>query len=307
MVIYKLPQCHIVEALPKNCALALGNFDGVHKGHQKLFEFAGEGGCKNVAWTFTSLAKPGVTVPFLTDMKAKLELFSIYGLDYAVFEDFEAVRSMEYGEFATKYLIDNFAPKRVVCGFNFRFGRGGAGDAEKLRSLLAPLGVEVGIIQPVLYHGKTVSSSAIRAAVELGDMEEASMLLGHHFSVNTPVVEGKHLGRTWGFPTINQEFSEGCIVPRRGIYATTAYIDGEKYISVSNVGVRPTVDKEGSRVNCETHIIGYEGELYGREIKVDFHLYLRDEMRFSSAEELTAQIKNDIESAKAFFDDSFVG
>ena len=95
--------------------------------------------------------------------------------------------------------------------------------------------------------------------------------------------------------------------PRRGIYATTAYIDGEKYISVSNVGVRPTVDKEGSRVNCETHIIGYEGELYGREIKVDFHLYLRDEMRFSSAEELTAQIKNDIESAKAFFDDSFVG
>ncbi len=299
MIIYKLPECRVIEKLPEGCAIALGNFDGVHRGHQKLFELAGEKGHKKVAWTFTTLAKPGLVVPYLTDMKAKLALFKEYGLDYAIFEEFESVRELDYICFARKYLVENFSPARVVCGFNFRFGHKGVGDAEMLRDLLSEIGVDVDVMQPVFRHSKTVSSSAIRVAVMLGDMDGAFDLLGHPFSVNFPVCHGKELGRKLGIPTINQNFPEGHIIPRHGIYACTASVDGNIYIAVTNIGTRPTVS--GNYVNCETHIINYSGDLYDKEVKIDFYGYLRDEMRFGSVDELASQIRKDIESAKDFF------
>ncbi len=301
MIIYKLPERRVIDGLPDGCAMALGNFDGVHRGHQKLFELAGEKGHKKAAWTFTTLAKPGLVVPYLTDMRAKLALFGEYGLDYAVFEDFEAVRNIEYNDFAKHYLVENFNPARVVCGFNFRFGRSGIGDAKALKKLLSEVGVEVSVMQPVFRHSKTVSSSAIRVAVMLGDMDGAFDLLGHPFAVNFPVVEGKKLGRTIGVPTLNQNFPKGHIVPRHGIYACTATVDGEVYIAVTNVGLRPTVSDGGGHVNCETHIINYMGYLYGKEVKVEFYGFIREEMKFDSVEELSLQIKKDIESAKDFF------
>ena len=301
MIIYKLPECRVIDKLPEGCAIALGNFDGVHRGHQKLFEFAGEKGHKKTAWTFTSLAKPGVSVPYLTDMRSKLEYFIQYGLDYAVFEDFDAIRNIAYDEFIKEYLVDTLKPARVVCGFNFRFGRGGLGTAEKLKEVLPQYGVDIDILQPVLHNNKVVSSSSIRSAVLIGDMEEASDLLGHPFSLKLPVVEGKKLGRKLGIPTINQNFPNGHIVPKNGIYACSAFVDGKKYIAVTNVGVRPTVSDEFSTVNCETHIINYNGDLYGREVKVDFYKLLRDEMKFDSIDSLTTQINKDIENTKSYF------
>lgn len=290
-----------MDKLPEGCALALGNFDGVHRGHQKLFELAGEKGHKTAAWTFTTLAKPGMVVPYLTDMQAKTELFCQYGLDYAVFEDFEAIRNTEYTDFAKKYLVENFAPARVVCGFNFRFGHFGTGDAEALKALLSEVKVDCEVLQPVFRHSKTVSSSAIRVAVLLGDMDGAFDLLGHPFSLNFPVTRGNKLGRKLGMPTINQDFPEGHIIPRHGVYACTANIDGKIYIAVSNIGVRPTVSTKDSHVNCETHILGYSGDLYGKEVKVEFYSYIREEMKFASVDELAEQVKKDIECAKGFF------
>ncbi len=299
MIIYKLPECSVIERLPEGCAIALGNFDGVHRGHQKLFELAGEKGHKKAAWTFTTLAKPGLVVPYLTNMKAKMELFKEYGLDYAIFEDFESVRGFEYDYFAKKYLVESFSPARVVCGFNFRFGRGGVGDADTLKALLSEIGVDVDIMQPVFRHSKTVSSSAIRVAVMLGDMDGAFDLLGHPFSINFPVCHGKELGRKLGIPTINQNFPDAHIIPRHGIYACTASLDGKIYIAVTNVGMRPTVS--GGYVNCETHIVNYDGDLYDKEVKIEFYSLLRDEMRFESVEALAEQIKKDIENTKDFF------
>lgn len=299
MIIYKLPEGRVIERLPEGTAIALGNFDGVHRGHQQLFKLAGAKGHKRVAWTFTTLAKPDGSVPYLTDMKAKIELFTKYGLDYAIFEDFESVRGLEYDLFAKTYLVEEFAPARVVCGFNFKFGRGGKGNAEALRSILTEKGVEVDILQPVSHHGKTVSSSAIRTAVMSGDMEEALDLMGHPFYIKSPVCHGKKLGRTLGIPTINQNFPKGHIVPRRGIYACTATIDDTVYTAVTNVGNRPTVS--GDFVNSEAHIIGYDGDLYDKEVKVEFYSLLRDEMRFESIDALAEQIRKDIESAMAFF------
>ncbi len=299
MLIYKLPEGRVIERLPEGCAIALGNFDGVHRGHQELFLLAGAKGHKKAVWTFTTLAKPGLVVPYLTDMKAKIELFRQYDLDYAVFEDFDSVRDIEFDQFAKKYLVEEFSPARVVCGFNFRFGRGGKGDAEALRSILEEKGVDVDILQPVFRHSKAISSSAVREAVENGDMAEALDLLGHPFFIELPVCHGKKLGRTLGIPTINQNFPEGHIVPRRGIYACTASFDGNTYIAVANVGNRPTVS--GDHVNCETHIINYSGDLYHKDVKVEFYDLIRDEMRFDGVDALAEQIRRDVESTKAFF------
>lgn len=301
MIIYKLPECEVVERLPDGCALSLGNFDGVHRGHQQLFELAGEGGLPVAAWTFTTLVKPGLQVPYLTDMKAKLGWFCYYGLSYAVFEDFEVIRDTTCEDFAHKYLIDNFHPARVCCGFNFSFGAGGVGDADMLRDLLAIDGVEVCILNPVIRRGKIVSSSAVRVAVMSGDMDGAYDLMGHAFAIKFPVRRGNQLGRTIGIPTINQEFPEGHIVPRIGIYACTVGVRGRVYIGVTNIGYRPTVTTGNLYVNSETHIIDFEGDLYGEEIEVRFYERLRDEVKFSSVEALSSQIRQDIDACRDFF------
>lgn len=301
MIIYKLPECEVVEKLPEGCALALGNFDGVHRGHQLLFELAGETGLKCASWTFTTLVKPGLTVPYITDMKAKLSLFAYYGLDYAVFEDFESIRNMSCEDFAHKYLIENFNPARVCCGFNFSFGAGGVGDAELLRSLLTSVGVDVGILSPVIRRGKIVSSSAVRVAVMSGDMDGAYDLMGHAFAIKFPVKEGNRLGRTIGIPTINQYFPDGHIVPKIGIYACTVGVRGKVYIGVTNIGLRPTVASANLTVNSETHIIDFEGDLYGEEIEVRFYERLRDEIKFDSVEALAERIRLDIADTREFF------
>ncbi len=301
MIIYKLPEGRVIDRLPDGCAIALGNFDGVHRGHQKLFDLAGETGLCTAAWTFTTLVKPGLKVPYITDMKAKLDYFAYYGLDYAVFEDFESIRNLSPEEFAHQYLISNFHPARVCCGFNFSFGRGGAGDAQMLSDLLSGKGVEVCILDPFIRRGKIVSSSAARVAVMTGDMDGAYDLMGHAFTIKFPVKRGKQIGRTIGVPTINQEFPEGHIIPMIGIYACTVGVRGKVYIGVTNIGYRPTVTSGELYVNSETHIIDFEGDLYGEEIEVRFYERLRDEIKFDSIEALSEQIKKDIEAARDFF------
>lgn len=302
MIIYKLPEMTPVPVLPEGCALALGNFDGVHRGHQRLFSCAREQKCPGgaAAWSFTALAKPDIPVPYITDTAAKLELFAAYGLDYAVLEDFAAVRDMSARDFAGKYLAEGLRAGCVVCGFNFRFGKGGAGDAALLSSILTEKNVRVCVTPPVTYKNHIVSSSLIRETVLDGDMETAAALLGHPFSICFPVVYGNQLGRTIGIPTINQDFPSGHIIPKRGIYACVCRVGSKSFNGVANVGVRPTVSGEG-RINCETHIIDYSGILYGRSIRVDFYCRLRDEIKFAGVNELKAQIEKDVTATRNYF------
>lgn len=296
------------DALPPGAAVALGNFDGVHRGHQRLFDRAREAGCTcSAAWTFTSLAKPADAVPFLTDTGSKLRLFAACGLDYAVLEDFETIRTQSPAEFAQKYLPEQLRAGCVICGFNFRFGKGGVGDADALQSYLAAVGIPVIVENPVLWQNKIVSSSAVRSCVLDGDMEGAGTLLGHPFSICFPVVRGKQLGRTIGIPTINQSFPAGHIIPRSGIYACTCNVGGDIFLGVANIGVRPTVTGGHVPVNCETHIIDYSGLLYGKEIQVDFYHRLRDEIRFAEIAQLKEQVQRDIEATIAYFAAAYGG
>ena len=303
MTIYKLPERTVTERLDRRLAVALGNFDGVHRGHRQLLtavrEEAARLGCASAVWTFTSLAKEGA-IPALTTPEEKLRVIADAGVDYAVLEDFEAVRHLTPTAFAEGYLADRLGCAAAVCGFNFRFGKDGAGDAAVLTACLARRGIPVSVVDPVADAGGIVSSTRIRSAVTAGDMETAASLLGRPFSIRFPVVHGHRLGHTIGVPTINQEFPEGHIRPGRGIYACVCTVDGRSWAAVANVGARPTVSNSG-RVNCETHILDYDGDLYGKAVRVSFLHRLRDEQRFSDVDALQERIRQDITRTRQFF------
>lgn len=309
MIVYKLPEMTVTVLPDRPLAVALGNFDGVHLGHARLLSAARDiareiPNCASVAWTFTALAKGGSTenivIPALTTPTEKARAIAAAGIEYVVFEEFETVRALSPASFVAEYLTKQFRCAAAVCGFNFRFGAGAVGDAAMLSRLLGARGIPVTVVEPVLAEGKVLSSTRIRAAVAAGEMEEARALLGRPFSICFPVVHGHRLGRTIGIPTLNQNFPDGHIVPRHGIYACLCTVGERCYPAVANVGTRPTVSDSGA-VNCETHIIGYDGSLYGESVRVSFCRRLRGEIKFDSVSGLKAQIETDIATACAYF------
>ncbi len=283
-------------------ALALGSFDGVHLGHAALIgravKIACERGLAPAVFTFNE--EPGV-IPSkagarsLTDLKEKLSLIASLGAKFALLEDFSRIRGYSPERFVSDILVRDGHAKCAVCGFNFRFGAGGSGTCETLRELMPDGGCE--IVEPVTLDGLTVSSSEIRRLLEDGNVERAARLLGREFSLELPVVHGKELGRTLGLPTVNQNPPKARVIPANGIYAASVELDGRRYKAVTNVGSRPTTDGDSAAVNLETHIIGFDGDLYGRLVRVCFARRLRDERRFDSLAELQAQIRRDIAAA----------
>ena len=307
MTVYKLPEMTVVALPDRPLSIALGNFDGVHIGHRRLLQCAREAaglipGCASAAWTFSALAKENPAVPSLTDPQEKLRQFAAAGLEYAIFEDFETVRHCTAAEFTEEYLLGTLSAAAVICGFNFRFGRGGTGDAALLSRILAGHSIPLTVGDPVMAGCTVVSSTRIRAAVADGDMETAAALLGRPFSICFPVLYGNQLGRTLGLPTINQNFPAGHIIPCRGIYACVCTVDGRRFAGVANVGIRPSVPGDG-HINCETHILDYSGFLYGKSVRVEFCTRLRDERKFASLEELKDAIEADIRRTRDFFAD----
>ncbi|MGM9653186.1 MAG: riboflavin biosynthesis protein RibF [Eubacteriales bacterium] len=305
MTIYKLPEMTVVPQPDRPFSFALGSFDGVHIGHRRLLDASlaaaqAVPGCAAAVWSFTSLNKGDPPVPALTTPGEKLRQFAAAGLEYAFFEEFEAVRGMSAREFAHDYLPAQMRCRAAVCGFNFRFGSGGLGDAELLGRILGERNIPLTVVQPVLYKNRIVSSTRIRAAVAEGDMELAAALLGRPFSICFPVLYGNQLGRTIGLPTINQDFPAGHIIPRHGIYACICTVGEDRYEGVANIGVRPSVPGDG-HVNCETHIIDYDGFLYGKSIRVEFCRRLRGEEHFPSLDALRAAIERDVAHTRAYF------
>ncbi|MBQ2377214.1 MAG: bifunctional riboflavin kinase/FAD synthetase [Clostridia bacterium] len=289
--------------------LALGNFDGVHLGHKTLITKAAE-----VAKTMSATAgifcfeKP--PCDFLSPeppkrictLDQKLILARKCGAMTAVLGDFPALRDLSPKEF-TDLLKNEVNCTTVVCGYNFRFGRNGNGTYEDLKEAFGDRAI---LIDRVTCGGEEISSTKIRGLLLEGNVEMANRLLGHPYSVTGKVVRGKQLGRTLGLPTVNQFFSEELLIPKNGIYASSCKIDGITYRAVSNVGLRPTVENS-DRINCETHIIGYSGDLYGRDLRVEFFARLRGERKFASVEELQAAINGDVANSNEYFDRLRVG
>jgi len=294
---------------PCDTVVALGNFDGVHIGHASLLRAAysasRELGALPAALTFdpdpANVVEGGCVSPVLTGTEEKAYQMARLGVGALFVKSFDkTVMRMEPARFVRDVLAGPLRCVFAVCGFHYRFGGGGEGDAGLLKSLCGELGIKTLVMEPVMAKGQLVSASSIRALLMEGRPEEAAALLGRPYSVNFPVVEGKRLGRELGFPTVNQNFPPCHIVPKRGVYASRALVGGTWRVAVSNIGRRPTVES-ARRVNMETHIIGCDDELYGERVRVALHGYIRAESRFADENALRLAIAGDVAAAKAYF------
>jgi riboflavin kinase / FMN adenylyltransferase len=289
--------------------LALGNFGGVHRGHRKILDrvrrVAHERGVTSVVMTFDPhpprVVRPDKAPPLLMTKEQKLEALAAAEVQGAAIVRFTHELSQWDPEtFVRLVLVDWLHVSEVWVGANFLFGHDRAGNFSTLRALGSRFGYRAEKIDPVRYKDFVVSSTRIRRLISDGRVDEASALLGHEYVLGGTVVRGDGRGRTIGFPTANL-CTQNELLPPHGVYATTATIDAIVYPSVTNVGVRPTVDASGRAV-VESHIFGFDRDIYGAPIRIGFVQRLRDERAFDSIDLLRAQIAADCGRARVLFD-----
>ncbi len=296
--------------LASGCVLTVGNFDGVHLGHQSLLRAVIERGQalgqQTALYTFDPhprkvLSPEGSPQQLMTwDQLARA--LQRAGIDVLIREPFtREFASLTPEAFLRDIIRARFQPTEIYVGRDFHFGKGRSGSGETLLRLGPELGMRIEIISQVKVGHADVSSTRIRDALALGDVAEASLCLGRPYAVSGTVVQGEMRGRTLGFPTLNLE-TENELIPAHGVYATTAqFIDaagqeGVRRPSVTNVGTRPTF--EPGRVLVETHLIDMEGDFYGRHVEVSFHARIRKERKFPGPDALVEQIARDVVSAR---------
>ena len=294
----------------KKRVIALGFFDGVHNGHAALMrrtaQVAREIGATPAAFTFDPHPQTvilGRPMPLLTSPEDRADLMrKYYGIQDVIVEPFTPQRMKQpWREFLEETLVGDLGAVHLVAGHDYHFGYKGEGNPQRLQQTCQALGIGCDIIPKVELEGVTVSSTYIRTLVEAGDVERAALFLGHRHCLTQTVVHGHRLGRTLGIPTVNLTFPPHVLAPRRGVYITRVYLpDGTSLAGVTNVGTRPTVS-EGTAVSVETFLLDFDGDLYGKRIRVEFCQRLRDEQKFDSLEALKAQIRENIRQTRDYF------
>ena len=284
-------------------AVALGFFDGLHLAHRQVLAAAvaqREKGLTPCVLLFDDHPQHvlnGKTVPKLLQNEKRDILLSEMGLT-AVNCSFERIRNHTPREFVSQVLRGELNAAFVSCGYNYRFGKNGEGDAAALKALCAAEGVEVCVCPEIDFEGEPVSSTAIRRLIENGEAEKAARLLGRPFSFSAEVIAGDRRGRLLGTPTVNQLLPPDLAVPKYGVYVSAVRFDGKAYTGVTNVGARPTF--QSTEVRSETYILDFDGDLYGKTVETALVKYLRPVMTFDSADALKAQIARDVQAARAF-------
>jgi len=289
--------------------IALGFFDGVHLGHgallRRVAERARELDALPCAFTFDrspAAALTGRAVPLLTGVgDRELLMRELYGIREVVVAPFDVMRQMDWRDFVAQYLQKELGVIHVVAGHDFHFGYKGEGSPRRLAEKCAQLGIGCDIIPKVEIDGVTVSSTYIRTLVAEGELAEAGRFLGHPHILSGPVVHGHELGRVMGTPTANLLVPEGVIAPGFGVYAARAVLPEGTYMAVTNVGVRPTVNEDQTAVTVEPWILDYHGDLYGRNIRVEFLTRLRPERKFPSVEALRDAILENARQTREYF------
>ena len=289
--------------------LALGNFDGLHRGHTKIIErlrrVATERGATAVVMTFDPhpprIVRPDKAPPLIMTKAQRLDALDRAGVDgVAVVRFTPELSRWDPETFVRTVLLEWLHVSEVWVGANFLFGHDRAGNFSMLRALGARYGFRAEKIDPVRYKDFVVSSTRIRRLISEGRVDEAGALLGHPYTIEGEVVQGDQRGRQIGFPTANL-VTDNEIVPPHGVYATTVRLDGVIYPSVTNVGVRPTFGGE-PRLVIETHLLDVTRDLYALKLRLGFIQRLRDERKFEGVEQLTAQIGADVQKARMLFD-----
>jgi riboflavin kinase / FMN adenylyltransferase len=288
--------------------LALGNFDGLHRGHLKIIERvrrgAAEHGGTPMAMTFdphpSRVVRPDKAPPLLMTKEQRLEALEREGIAaVAVVRFTHELSQWDPETFVRTVLAEWLRVSEVWVGANFLFGHDRSGNFSTLRSLGQRYGFRADKIDPVRYKEFVVSSTRVRRLVAEGRMDEAGALLGHQFYVDGRVVAGKRRGRELGFPTANLE-TDNELLPPNGVYATMTTIDGIVHPSITNVGLRPTFG-DTTKTMIEAHVLGFHGDLYGRQVRLGFVQRLRDERKFEDVDALRAQIEADVRRAERLF------
>lgn len=328
MKIVHLPSMARVSALPRGCVAALGFFDGVHIGHRAILDAARAAaarlGAASAVWMIEDgdgSFKGGCR---LTDENEKLALIAECGIDYAVTVPFDQIRELSGEAFVREQLARRLGIVCCVCGFNFRFGHGASCTADELCRLCREAGLEHISVRAVTVGGEAVSSSRIRALITAGELEQAASLLARPYYFRLPVLSGKRLGRRLGIPTANQIPPRRLVCPPHGVYATALELEDEDgnltgYAGCTNLGNCPTITDElldaaarahigegaadSTHAVLETYIDGFDGELYGKTVKLCLLRRLRGEMKFPDTDALVCRVKRDIADAREIYEE----
>ncbi len=292
--------------LPGKSAVAIGKFDGIHLGHQKLLEKITEqkkNGLLAVVFTFSPAPEAffsGKETKGLMSIEEKRAAFKKAGIDILIeFPLNKETAATEPERFVEEYLVGKLKAAFIAAGTDLSFGKKGAGDAALLKRMAESSGYRVELIEKVSVAGEEVSSTIVREAVENGDMEKAQALLGVPYSINGIVSHGRKLGRKMGMPTLNLLPAEEKLLPPNGVYYSRVLLAGKRYPGISNVGYKPTVS-DTCVMGVETYLYAFDEDAYGREITVELLGFKRPEMKFEGTEALKEQVQRDIEEGAAF-------
>ncbi|MDK2563313.1 bifunctional riboflavin kinase/FAD synthetase [Romboutsia sedimentorum] len=283
----------------KRSVVTIGNFDGIHKGHEVLITKAVEYGKKNNIKSIVFTFENHPANYFVTDSikniisnEERINRLNELGVDLVVSIPFdECMTKISAQEFVEKILVDKLHVEKIIVGYDFTFARNKEGNTNVLRKLSKQYNYELEVIKPIKINGTRVSSTYIRNLLNEGNVYNIIPYLGHRYELQGTVVHAKKLGRTIGFPTANIEIDKDIIMPKNGIYATKIHIEGKTYFGATNIGYNPTVN--GSKLSIETNILEFSEDIYGKLIKIEFLERIRDEEKFSSLDELKNQLKQD--------------
>lgn len=298
------------EILPEKSgtAIALGYFDGLHKGHRNVISLAAAekgNGLTPVCFTFSKSPKSvlnGTQSNALMTNEDKIKTLERLGIERTYQADFEKIMNMPAKDFAQKILIDTMKAEKLFCGFNYRYGKNGEGSAETLKSFCESKGIILTVVPATESRGEIVSSTLIRKLITDGNVKRANELMCSRFGFSSVIEHGKRLGRELGTPTINQPLCSELVVPKFGVYASIVTLEnGDSYCGVTNIGIKPTVG--GNTPLCETWMPKYKGgEIYGQSADVRLLEFIRPERKFSGIDELKNAIIDNSKTALKIYE-----
>ncbi|SET40320.1 riboflavin kinase / FMN adenylyltransferase [Salinibacillus kushneri] len=290
-------------------SLAIGYFDGVHRGHQEVIgeakRVAQKKGYKSAVMTFhphpsVVLSKQKKEIHYITPKRDKMDQFEQFGIDYVFIVRFnEALAQLEPQQFVDEFLI-KLGVKHLVAGFDFSYGHKGKGTMNTIEEHSRGM-FTFSTIDKITHNEEKISSTAIREKISTGKMEEAHQLLGRPYHLRGTVIQGDKRGRTLGFPTTNIELSDDYYLPKAGVYAVKITVSEVIYDGMANIGYKPTFNENEGKPSIEVYIFDFSGNIYGKEVVIDLFHYIRGEQKFSSIEELKSQLHNDEERIRHFF------
>ena len=272
-------------------AIVLGTFDGLHAGHRAVIEKAAGFYCVAVTFDIPPKGFFAAEPQLLMQVDERVARLKKLGVNKVDVQKFAAVKDIEANDYLEQ-LKQKYNPELIVCGFNYRFGKGATGDTQQLLTFCNQNGIKFVCVDPIKSENTILSSTALRALVREGMVHEASSQIYGGFSFDALVAHGDARGRTLGFPTANQEYPKDMVKPRFGVYVSRVTIDGICYDAITNVGVRPTYKTD--TVGCETYIKDFCADIYGKQMKTELLRFVREEKKFSSVEELKNAIINDV-------------